>query len=184
MVCYLVRHGKDDETVRGGWSNHSLVPEGVAQVHALGREMEEWELDFGRIYSSDLRRAKETALILKDYLHCPVEFLPGFREADNGLLAGMKNELANEKYPGIYWSTLDYSACYPGGESPERFFNRVKAAWQIFKAEIAKTGQNVILVTHGGVIEAILCIEGGVEYTNREKHFPVGSAKWIPIEIG
>ena len=44
MICYIVRHGKDDETVRGGWSRHSLVPEGVAQVRTLGAEILEKKL--------------------------------------------------------------------------------------------------------------------------------------------
>ena len=25
MICYLVRHGKDDDSVRGGWSDYSLT---------------------------------------------------------------------------------------------------------------------------------------------------------------
>ena len=32
MTCYLVRHGKDDDTVRGGWSEQPLSDEGKAQA--------------------------------------------------------------------------------------------------------------------------------------------------------
>ena len=184
VICYIVRHGKDDETVRGGWSGHSLVPEGVAQVKALGAEMVGKGIEVGRIYSSDIQRAKETALILKEYLHCQVEYLPEFREANNGDLAGLKHEVANEKFPGIYWSALDYSECYPGGESPEQFFSRVQAAWAAFKEKMAQESNgDVVLVTHGGVAEAILCIENAVEFTNKVKHFATPSAKLIPIVI-
>ena len=35
MTCYLVRHGKDDDTVRGGWSEQPLSDEGKAQAEAL-----------------------------------------------------------------------------------------------------------------------------------------------------
>lgn len=162
MICYLVRHGKDDETVRGGWSSHSLVPEGVEQVNTLGAEMVEKGLNIGRIYSSDIQRAKETALILQEYLNCQIEYCPEFREANNGFLAGLKHDIANEKYPGVYWSTLAYSQRYPGGESPEEFFRRIQTAWADFKSNIGQTcDKDVLLVTHGGVIEVILCIENG-----------------------
>lgn len=182
MVCYLIRHGKDDETVRGGWSDHRLTAEGVEQVALLGEEILEKKLDIGHIYSSDIRRAKETALILKHYLNCSVTYCPEFREVDNGKMAGMKHELANEKYPGIYWNTLDYEECYPGGESPKQFFERVRTGWARFKQE-QKYGEAVVLVTHGGVIEAILCIENDVDFSNRVKHFSTPSAKLIPVVI-
>lgn len=29
MICYLVRHGKDDDSVRGGWSKSPLSDEGI-----------------------------------------------------------------------------------------------------------------------------------------------------------
>ena len=35
MICYLVRHGKDDDTVRGGWSQQPLTDEGKVQAAEL-----------------------------------------------------------------------------------------------------------------------------------------------------
>ena len=63
MMVFFVRHGKDDDTVRGGWSNIGLTEYGVEQVHKLGAELKEMELDVDCIYASDLQRAKETAEI-------------------------------------------------------------------------------------------------------------------------
>lgn len=184
MLCYLVRHGRDDDSVRGGWSGHGLTPDGTEQVRALAREMAEARKDVGCIYSSDLRRARETAAILSDCLRAPVIYDPGFREADNGELAGMKNELADARYPGLYWSALAYTERYPGGESPEEFFRRVERAWAALKKEApARSAKDVLLVTHGGVMEAILCIENGVEFSNRTRHFPTPNAACIPVAI-
>ena len=28
MILYLIRHGKDDDNIRGGWSHHSLTEKG------------------------------------------------------------------------------------------------------------------------------------------------------------
>ena len=32
-MIYLMRHGQDDENYIGGWSDVSLIPEGIVQVN-------------------------------------------------------------------------------------------------------------------------------------------------------
>ena len=184
MTIYLIRHGKDDDTVRGGWSNHGLTPVGIEQIHTLAKEIAAIHINIGRIYSSDIPRAAETAEILSRCLGCPIEYIPELREVNNGALAGMEHNLANQTYPGIYWSTLDYDECYPGGESPEMFYHRVKAAWLKLKSRLLKqAAEDTLLVTHGGVIEAILCVENGIAFSNKTKHFSAPNAALIPIEL-
>lgn len=184
MKVYLVRHGKDDDTVRGGWSDHGLSPLGVQQVHALTEEMRQHPINIDRIYASDLQRAKETAEILANAFGYPITYLSEFREVNNGDLAGMQNALADQKYPGLYWSALAFDECYPGGESPEQFYNRVKTAWSDFKCRnLQESAKDTLLVTHGGVIEVILCIENNISFSNKVKHFSTPAAKLIPIAI-
>lgn len=185
MTIYLVRHGKDDDTRRGGWSDHGLLPEGVEQARALAREVAHSNLKIDRIYSSDLRRAAETAEILAKYLRCPVKYIREFREVDNGVLRGMENALAEERYPGLYWSSLEYGERYPGGESPEMFYTRIQTAWSALKKKQSEQGGgDMLLVTHGGVIEAILCMENGIAFSNKTKRFRTPHAKLIAVEIG
>ena len=183
MTIYLIRHGKDDDTVRGGWSDHGLSTVGVKQVYALAKNMAAANMAFDRIYSSDLQRAVETAEILSNYLKCPIEYDIGLRESDNGDLAGMKNDAASEKFPGLYWSALAYDQCYPNGESPEMFYHRVKAAWLELKDKLKRASKDTLVVTHGGVIEVILCIENGIAYSNKVRRFSTPNAQLIPIKI-
>ena len=184
MTIYLVRHGKDDDMFRGGWSNHGLLPIGVEQAYALAKEITIADMYVDRIYSSDLQRAAETAEILSNCLGCPIEYIPELREVDNGVLAGMENNLADVCYPGLYWSTLDYDECYPNGESPEMFYNRIKTAWLELKSRRLKQAtKDALLVTHGGVIEAILCVENDVRFFNKTRRFSAPNAKLIPVEI-
>lgn len=184
MTIYLIRHGKDDDTVRGGWSGHGLSPAGVKQVRALAEEIAAANIKADCIYSSDIRRAAETAEILSCRLGCPIEYIPGLREVDNGALAGMKNDLADEKYPGLYWSALAYDERYPNGESPKMFYDRIKTAWSELKSRKSeRAAGDALLVTHGGVIEAILCMENNLAFSNKTKHFSAPNAKLIPIEI-
>ena len=39
MICYIIRHGQDDETIRGGWSQHSLTENGIRQAEILAEDI-------------------------------------------------------------------------------------------------------------------------------------------------
>ncbi len=184
MICYLVRHGKDDDSVRGGWSDSPLTTEGIQQVERLVAEIRSArKLEIGIIYTSDLPRAKQTAAIVSSALSVPIIEMPEFRETNNGILAGMNNQIAAEQYPGLYWSALDWEECYPEGESPRQFYNRISEAWYKFKKMIQNAERDVVLVTHGGVINVIQCIEHGIVYSNKANPFPVGNAEMIDITV-
>lgn len=184
MLCYLIRHGKDDDTLRGGWSNTPLSKEGLRQVEILAETLaRDPMLNITHIYTSDLTRARQTADAIANRLRVPVTCVPQFREANNGALAGMKNTEALEKYPGLFWNTLGWEERYPEGESPHEFFERVSKAWYEFAEDIQQSGDNVILVTHGGVINVILHRMKGLEYSNQTKPFPVKNAEVISVEL-
>lgn len=169
MICMLARHGKDDESVRGGWSQHSLSEEGMRQARELAGRLltQKNTYSLSRIYSSDLVRAAQTAQIVGDRLGLAVTLLPDFREVNNGLLAGMKNDLAEDRFPGLYWNQLAWEQTYPEGESPKAFYERIADAWERFSCELVSGKENVFLVTHGGVIQVILSLINNVPYTNK-----------------
>lgn len=185
MFCYLVRHGQDDETVRGGWSDHPLTTEGIQQAEKLAGEMagKMGQMAVRHIYSSDLCRAMQTANILADSLCLPVEPLPQFREVNNGDLAGMKNDIAKMRYPGLFWNQMKWEQCYPGGESPKQFYERINRAWANFSEKIHSKNENVVLVTHGGVIHVIRAILENRPYSNTEKHKRVNHAEIIELSF-
>ncbi len=183
MICYLVRHGRDDDSRRGGWSASPLTSVGVAQVCELAERLSACKMNVGLIFTSDLPRARQTADILSHALNLPVRDLPAFRETNNGLLAGMKHTEAERQYPGLYWSALEWEQAYPEGESPGEFFHRIASAWSELKDLLREMGQNAILVTHGGVINVIRCIESNIRYTNKENPFPVGYAQMVEISF-
>ena len=114
-------------------------------------------------------------------LSLEVTYLPQFRESNNGSLAGMLKSEAVEKYPGVYWNALEWTETWPEGESPEQFFHRIRSAWYGFKEKVGRN--NVLLVSHGGVMNVILCLENGIPYTNKETHFHIKDAQIIQIDI-
>ena len=179
MILYLVRHGKDDETVRGGWSDQPLTAEGICQAEAMSITMT--ERNIRHIYSSDLPRAMQTAEILAEKLQLPVVPLKQFREVNNGDLAGMKNEEALVRYPGLFWNQLEWEQCYPNGESPKQFYERIYAMWMIFSQKLLVKKENAVLVTHGGVIHVIRSILENRLYSNQTKQRKVQYAEVIAL---
>ena len=177
-MIYLMRHGADPSDRYGGWSEYGLTEKGIKQVHITKSKL--CNQDITQIFSSDLVRARETAEIIADELSLEITYLPQFRESNNGHLAGMLKTEAAEKYPGIYWSALEWTEAWPGGESPKQFFERIQGAWYEFRQRVGEN--NVLLVSHGGVMNVILCLENAIPYTNKETHFQIGDAEIVQIE--
>lgn len=130
------------------------------------------EYNIQKIISSDLNRAKQTADIIKEELEIPIEYTEKLREMNNGELAGMLNEEAERLYPGLYYNTLDIDEKYPNGESPIDFYNRIEKGFREIVDENRKL-ENILLVTHSGVINIIYHIIKNIEWSNKNKRFPV-----------
>ena len=180
-MIFLIRHGEDDNTRLGGWSDAGLSLAGIEQVKLAAERIVRGNYHIRHIFSSDLPRAKETADIIAEKLGIGVTFLREFRESNNGDLAGISKERFQAEYPGLYYSSLDWDQRYPNGESPHQFYCRVREAWEIFKNKADSLNGNVLLVTHGGVIDVILCIENGIPYTNRYVSHKVAYAEMISV---
>ncbi|MDH6370305.1 putative phosphoglycerate mutase [Paenibacillus sp. PastF-3] len=186
MAIYFMRHGIDDEGFRGGWSQRGLVVEGYRQAERLGCYLKENQsnLNITRILSSDLQRALDTANEIARELSLPVESSSNWRETNNGVIAGMPHEIANERYPGLYFSALRMDERFPGGESPQEFFTRISSSLSNLCIELESTdpNENVIVVTHGGVINVIYHILKGLTWTNKNAHFPTSYTSIHKIE--
>ena len=85
-------------------------------------------------------------------------------------------------YPGLYWNTLDWEQRYPGGESPKEFYERIRTAWDAFQKMTLAQNENVLLVTHGGVINVILSIVSGEKYSNKTTMRKIQNAELIALE--
>ncbi len=181
MKIFIVRHGQDDDSVRGGWSNAPLTETGVQQSIDLADEIHNnsAQYNIGKIFSSDIIRVSQTANIIAERLNLPVYSMPEFREVNNGDLAGLDNTIAEEKYPNLYWRNLEWEEHYPNGESPKEFYDRVSSAWDKLKKSLVNYDKNVLLVTHGGVINIIGCIVEGRTYTNKDTYQGTPSGKIV-----
>ncbi len=173
MKVLFIRHGKDDDRYRGGWSNLDLTPEGTEQAKLLAEYLKENNREYRirQIISSDLPRAMSTARFISAELDLPVQQEFQLREMNNGDLAGMPNEEALERYPGLFFRTLEMNEPYPNGESPDDFFMRIKKWFDGLTAKYKNTDENIIVVTHGGVINIIYYLVNGLEWSNKSRVF-------------
>ena len=67
-MIYLLRHGLDDETKIGGYSNVSLTDEGIIKTKEARSFIEE-NINFNKIISSDVKRAVQTSNIVNENLN-------------------------------------------------------------------------------------------------------------------
>ncbi len=175
MRIIFVRHGKDDERCRGGWSNIGLVQEGHGQAQKLADYLKNSEYKIGKIISSDLNRAVETAKYISEKLDLPIISELQLREINNGDLAGMLNEEALIKYPGLFFSALEMNEAYPNGESPLDFYNRIQKWFYNVLSNISGQEKDILVVTHGGVINIIYHLLKKLEWSNRKPSFPINN---------
>lgn len=154
MKIYLVRHGQSEANVS---DNHNLAQTPLTEI---GRIQAERTANFFRgkkvckIFSSDLRRARETAEKISEATSVPVTFLEELREIKKGIFEG-KPRIEEEK--AIKESGKDPFRFKPeGGESYYDFYNRVSNFIERLKTNNFKG--DIIIVSHGGFIALFLLL--------------------------
>lgn len=177
MRIFLVRHGKDDGNYRGGWSLVPLTEEGINQVKKLAEFLNTQKdyYNIEKIISSDLERARQTTNIINEKLNVNVEFTERLREMNNGKIAGILNKDVEKIYPGLYYNTLRMDERYPGGESPIEFHDRIIKDFKDIVKE-NKNHNNIMIVTHSGVINIIYRYINNMEWSNKIKSIKVSNA--------
>lgn len=186
MKIYLVRHGMDEDGYRGGWSQRGLIEEGIIQSSKLASHLHEHSETYRihTILSSDLPRAVETAQIITRRLGIDAVYSEHWREMNNGLLAGMPHHEAEAKFPGVYFNTLNMNTPFPEGESPVHFNQRITNAFDLLcdKLDKRQIEHDVLLVTHGGVINVLYYHLTGQKWSNTCSSYPIDNTSVHIIE--
>lgn len=157
MKLYITRHGKTQwNTVQRlqGWQDSPLTEEGIRRAKKLSERLK--SIDFDKIYSSPQKRALDTAKILNTQ-DLDIITLDGLKELSLGKWEGMKLQEVEEHYPEEFYLYFNQPDSYVslGGESFHELFVRVKKS---LKEIISKEDENVLIVSHGVTIKAIIAI--------------------------
>lgn len=145
-IC-LVRHGQTDWNALGKLQGQTDIPLnelGKIQARQCGEFLSK-ETSWDVIVSSPLKRARETADIISQYIEVPVIEKMEFIEKNFGVAEGMT---AAERESAF----VDKE--YPGQENQESLRNRLMNGLQEIQKEYPE--KKVILVAHGAVIHFIL----------------------------
>ena len=108
------------------------------------------------VYSSDLRRARQTADAVAREFGLEVEVRPGLREMHFGQWEGLSWNQIAKRFPKLASSWLEHFPyqAVPGAEALRQFRKRITAA--IREVVAANRGQCALIVTHAGVIRFTL----------------------------
>ncbi len=159
-VLLLARHGETDANVAGTWqgaTDHPLNARGQAQARALAHYLAEHHGDITVIYTSPLRRARQTAEIVAQALNnIRVLEEPDLAEYNLGEWEGLTYE--ELRYEKRLWERMGQDPHWapPGGESAYAFATRVVGALQRIVAR--HPGEKVLIVGHGGAIATALAL--------------------------
>ncbi len=154
----LIRHGETLWAKENRYQGHrdvELSGEGKKQVKLLARRLAGEKIS--AIYSSDLRRASETAKAIAQAHRLKVNQTPLLREISFGKWEGLKFEEIKTRYGKIVekWQNDLPNFRPPQGES----LSELQARAEKFFPEILRKhkGKNIIVVSHGGFIRTVLC---------------------------
>ena len=167
----LLRHGQSQWNLENrftGWKNVDLTQKGVEEAMLAGKLMKEKNIKIDLVFSSDLKRANETAKLaisqmnLKNLYDKDKNLIMvkdrSLNERDYGDLVGLNKDETAEKYgkEQVHIWRRSFEIPPPGGESLKNVLERVKPYFrQNIKNEI-ENEKNVLIVAHGNSLRAIM----------------------------
>lgn len=183
MKIYIMRHGQTDSNIanilQGQKIDEPLNSEGKNQVGSLAKGIDK---DFDIIFTSPLKRARESADIVSQEINVPVIEKKELVERDYGKLSEKNWEEAGVE-AGIDHLTLkkkDWDQEYDyrpyGGESVEDVKNRFFSFINEIKNNYSD--KKVLIVAHGGILRLahFLLLEKKAEH-------PIENASIYEFEI-
>jgi probable phosphoglycerate mutase/uncharacterized phosphatase len=172
-IIYLVRHGEsvsNKEGIISGHSDYDLTEQGRDQVRETKEALR--HVSFDEVYSSDLKRAMQTAEILYGRPVSETNRIHTLRERDFGSLDGgpqssyMKMSSRRHDMPHaegwVYKHVPDY-------ENDEELSARFLSALE--KIAGANPGKTILVAAHGSAIRVTMMKIEGFTY----KDLPAGS---------
>lgn len=167
----LARHGETDWNRDGRFQGHAdptLNATGRAQAGDLAERLRSTAV--GVVYSSDLRRAAETAGIVANRFGLSVSTRRDLREADVGVFTGLTRVEIAQRFPAE--ARLADRVGFTGatGEGFEHLAERVVAA--LLEIAAVHPAQRVLVVTHGGPIRVALASADGMAVEDHRRRYP------------
>jgi broad specificity phosphatase PhoE len=161
----LVRHGATDWNLQGrcqGSTDRDLSEVGIRQADQIAELLSEEEIH--AIYSSHLRRARQTAERISQPHHLPVLIEEDVRELDHGELEGLTFNEIKANYADFlaHWRSEPADIRVPGGE---RLADVAQRAWNSLNQIVLRhaEAERILVVSHNFPILGIVCRVSGTD---------------------
>jgi probable phosphoglycerate mutase len=163
---FLVRHGQSEYNAKKIIQGHidtALTPLGFVQARLAGEALKKHNIQ--KIFSSDLRRAYQTATTIGDVLGLPVEVDKRIREMHFGEWEGRTYEhiYANNMEDFQNWLKSPVACPLPSQEDINDFTNRLNSFLNYI---LSLKEENILVVGHGGSIQGLICIACNIGIEN------------------
>jgi probable phosphoglycerate mutase len=162
MHLYLIRHGQSYVNLPdwdGSKLDEPLTELGEKQATAAATWIAT-NLKLDLIFSSDMRRARQTAETISEKIHLPIQFDVRLREVGMNAPSGqpLPEEALRSYIDGIWGTMFPYDPITENGENWMQFRSRVGSFIDMLKRTYVNDNPNmqkrILVVCHGGVIEA------------------------------
>ncbi|HEX2931228.1 MAG TPA: histidine phosphatase family protein, partial [Candidatus Binatia bacterium] len=159
MEIVLVRHGATDWNLQGrcqGSTDRNLSDVGIRQAEQIATLFSKENIH--ALYSSNLRRAVQTAELISQPHNLPVMIEDDVRELDHGELEGLTFNEIKKSYGEFLtrWRSEPAEIRVPGGE---RLTDVAERAWNGLSQIVERHPQaeRILVVSHNFPILGIIC---------------------------
>lgn len=147
-----IQHCQSEQHINGmmgGWNDWELTELGREQARRIGERLgAELEGQSVKLYSSDLKRASQTAAPLAEKLGIEVEYRQELRERNSGPLVMGKSKEWYREHCDNFGDMIDERPM-PGAETKREMYERLLP----FCREVQERAEDtVIFVSHGGAL--------------------------------
>jgi broad specificity phosphatase PhoE len=149
----LVRHGQIAANIDHRWhgsTDGELTEQGREEARRVAAHLSRMRPDVAAVYTSPLKRARDTAVEIATALGAPLVVEPGLAEYSIGVLENETFADLGGRHRFFEQAEADLTWAPPGGESLSAVATRVVATWR----DVAKRhpAHEVALVSHGAAI--------------------------------
>ena len=191
----LIRHGQSEWNKLNlftGFKNIELSEQGIDEANKAGQNFKNLNIKFDIVFTSELKRAQETAkIILKnlyqwDYLYEEGKIITdiNLNERDYGDLTGLNKKETADKFgeEQVHKWRRGYSDQPPNGESLEDVVRRVKIYFEesINPAIQSADNNNILIAAHGNSLRALLIVMNIYDSSNINS---VELSTGVPIHV-
>ena len=191
----LIRHGQSEWNKLNlftGFKNIELSEQGIDEANKAGQNFKNLNIKFDIVFTSELKRAQETAkIILKnldqwDHLYGEGKIITDIKlnERDYGDLTGLNKKETADKFgeEQVHKWRRGYSDQPPNGESLEDVVRRVKIYFEesINPAIQSANNNNILIAAHGNSLRALLIVMNIYDTSNINS---VELSTGVPIHV-